>query len=121
MTLAYLFVMRCCVGVIVWLSVFAILGLLIGAGVICYVRTWLALAIILWVVAGLYLIIFVCCNYRRLKMAIAVYKAASRMVSSNLRLIIVPIVTTLAIVAFLMWWVLSGALWISRSLVAEKG
>lgn len=121
LTVAYLFVMRCCVGVIVWLSVFAVLGLLIGAGVICFLRKWIELAVVLWVMAFLYLVVFICCNFKRLKLAIAIYKAASRMVSSNLRLILVPVVTTLLIVAFLMWWALSGALWISRSLVAEKG
>ena len=77
----YLMFLRCCVGVMVWISIFSVLALLIGGGVFCYLNKWIALAIILWIAAALYLIVFVICSYQKLKIAIAIYKAASRMVT----------------------------------------
>lgn len=121
LTFVYLLLVRFCVGVVIWVSVIAILALLVYGGYLAYAAGWLAVAIGLWVASFLYVVVFICCNYQRLKLAIKVYQAASRMVSGNMHLILVPTLVVLSTLLFIVWWVFSGALWVSRSLVAEKG
>lgn len=64
-------------------------------------------AIISWVIAFLYLC-FICCCWRNISLGASIMEAASDFVSSNLRVILLPILAYMVSFLYLMWWIFSA-------------
>ena len=117
-----MFFLRCCAGCIVWISLFGIMFLLVGTGLIFlfnagYLQSASSVATYLgvpsvnsqynepigWTLIGLgcffFIIILCCCN--RIRLAVAICKSAGQFVGSVCTVILVPIFQT--VLAFSLW------------------
>jgi len=63
-------------------------------------------AIILWVLAFFYLI-FLCCNWRNIRIAAAITAASSDFLSANTRIILLPIMTYILMIPVTGMWLFS--------------
>lgn len=117
-----MFFLRCCAGFIVWISLFAIMFLLIGLGLIFLynagylgaassVATYLGIPTINssynepvgWTLIGVgcafFIVILCCCN--RIRLAVAICKSAGQFVGSVCTIVLVPIFQS--VLGFALW------------------
>jgi len=118
----YLLVLRCCAGVIIWLSILAILASMGGGGYWLYATkdkyvasdpthdymTYGAYA--MWGVTGFFALIILCCC-SRIRLAVAITKVASSFIYRTPTIILLPIFFMLLIIAWIVAWVFL-AVWI---------
>lgn len=117
----FLFVMRCCGGVIVWFMIFLTIAALAGGGGFTwYIRgskftpeddpTYKYLAIasyVLWGLAGLVFLFMICCC-GAIKLGVAVMKASAKFVGENLRIMFLPLFSYIFITVWALLWFLGG-------------
>ncbi len=65
------------------------------------------MAILLWILSGLYLLIIMCC-WSRIKLGAAVIEAASDFVATKPSIFFVPLVFIFVIAAWIAFWVISA-------------
>ena len=118
---AYNWMLRCFAEILTWLAIFAVgaglfaLGWFVkDYGAVNYphddtTQKWLNIAAYtLWVLLGIYAL-SVCCMYYSIKISVRVLKTASKIITRNMRMIIVPIVSIIVVtlwVAFFIYFLL---------------
>jgi hypothetical protein len=120
--ITYLFVLRCCAGVIIWMSIFGILGAFGAGGYWAYMTrlnydvsdpnyNYLQYgAFTLWGLAGLFALISLCCC-SRIRLAVAVMKVTSSFIYRTPTVIILPIIFFILCSAWIIAWTFL-AIWI---------
>lgn len=118
----YLLLLRCCAGVIIWMSIFSILGAMGGGGYWLYATKDKYLkddpthdymqygAYAMWAVTGFFALVSLCCC-SRIRLAVSITKVASSFVMRTPTIILLPIVFMVLIVAWIVAWVFL-AIWI---------
>jgi hypothetical protein len=115
----YLLLLRYCIGVMVWLSIFTILGLLVAFGIVCHVsayyvfdgasdddtqNTLYVIAIIFYCASGVFLIYILCmCN--RIRLAIAIMKSGTIYIKDVWQVLVVPPVMFVLTLGIYIYWV----------------
>ena len=115
----YLLLLRYCIGVMVWLSIFTILGLLVAFGIVCHVSayyvfdgasdddtqtTLYVIAIIFYCASGVFLIYILCmCN--RIRLAIAIMKSGTIYIKDVWQVLMVPPVMFVLTLGIYIYWV----------------
>jgi hypothetical protein len=115
---AYMFVLKCCAGIILFFSLIAIFLMIGGLGVWAYFtknqydttdQNYKYLqygAYILWGIAGFYLLILLClCN--RIRLGLSIIKTTADFVNNTPTIFIVPIVFVVIIAAWVVVWVVT--------------
>ena len=74
----------------------------------------------LWILAGLYLIILLCCC-GRIKLGIAIIEATSQFVANKFSIFLVPIVFFLIIMIWIAYWIVSAVYVYSVGEVVDLG
>lgn len=64
-------------------------------------------AIVSWVVAAIYFC-FICCCWKNISLGASIMEAASDFVSSNLRIVLLPVMAYIVSFIFLMYWVFTA-------------
>jgi len=117
-TLLYVFVLQWIAKPLLYISTVFLLFLLAGLGVFVWLKQgdyeagtqeqqgMMGGAIALWVLAVLYLV-FLCCNWRNIQMAAAITQASSDFLSSNTRIISLPIMTYILMIPVTGMWLFS--------------
>ena len=99
----YLIILRCCVGVIVWFTIFGVLAALGGGGYWVYrtkdnyeesdnnykYLTYGAYAI--WGIAGAFFLLILCCC-GRIRLAVAIMKVTSQFIYNTPTVLLLPII-----------------------------
>jgi hypothetical protein len=120
-TLIYLFMVKQCAGIIVWLSIFVGIGGLIGGGFYLNdyqskmpedgssTKTWVKYgSYACWTVGAIFSLL-VLCLFNSIRVATAVMKTSAVFIASNLRTILVPISAFIFAACFLTFWVIDAA------------
>jgi hypothetical protein len=117
-SLIYLVIVRCCAAVLTYTTIFLVLGSLIGLGVLfwwrmeyykdlgdeTYKSTMYALAIVFWVLGGIWLLVILfMCNSIRL--SIALIECSAQYVFTTFTLVFVPLVLYILTGLFYAYWV----------------
>jgi len=113
----YMYLLRFCAKVIAWFSIIIILAGLVMSGTYAYYLSktkyaagdqagtkmfWAA--IVLWSLAGIYLLVLVCL-YKQLAVSIAILEAAADFVSNTKRIIFIPVIFFLIICVMFFAWI----------------
>ncbi len=121
-SIVYLLILRCCAGVIIWMSIFGILGALGGGGYWLYTTKdtypledpthnyMMYGAYASWGVAGFFALVALCCC-SRIRLAVAIMKVSSSFVYRTPTIILLPIFFMVLIVAWIVAWTFL-AIWI---------
>lgn len=115
----YMFFLKCCAGVIMFLSIVAIFAVIGGGGVWAYFtkdryettdKNYQYLqygAYILWGIAGVYLLLILCvCN--RIRLGISIVKCTADFINSTPSVFLVPVLFVVFIGAFIAFWVFTA-------------
>jgi len=125
----YIIILRCCSGVLTWL---AIIGFIAGTAILGWrfyqnakdleaansgvnsnnYKAQKVIAYILWGIAG-FSALAVLCLYNRIRLAIAILKAAADYVRNTLSVFLVPPVICLILVAFYVYWTITSVYLVS--------
>lgn len=129
----YMQFMKWCAGIITWLMLLGLFGLLLGAGFMCwnwakykeshveavnsktqdenstketsrYVTLLKAFAYIFWITAGIEGCFIICC-YHRIKLVIAIIKTAAEFIRDVLAILLVPIINTVVGAGMIAIWI----------------
>lgn len=118
----YLLILRCCAGVMIWMSILGILGAMGGGGYWLYFTkntyatddpTYMYMqygAYALWACGGLFLLITLCCC-SRIQLAVAIMKVTSSFIYRTPTIIILPILFLILVCAWIVGWTFL-AIWI---------
>jgi len=133
----YLILLRCCSGVLTWLAIF---GFIAGTAVLGWrfyqnakdaeaansgtdssnYKAQKIIAYVLWGVAG-FTCLAVLCMYNRIRLAIAILKAASDYVRNTLSVFLVPPVICVILVAFYTYWTITSIYLVSSGQATTTG
>lgn len=129
----YLLLVYCCAAPVIWLSIFGSIGASAFFGWYYYDRasafsqstdhsetSFKALGIGLWVISGLILIICCCC-YDKIRLAVAVVKAAAQFVFQTKRLLCHPIFLAIAIGLWYAVWLVGAVFIFSVGTLSMRG
>lgn len=114
----YLFLLRCIAKPLLYVSFILIFILAVGGGFYVFeysshytstdtVDAMKGMGILLWILAGLYLIILMCCC-SRIQLAVAIMEAASDFVSATWSVFLVPFTFFFIIAAWMVFWIVSA-------------
>ena len=111
----YNWMLRCFAEILTWIAIFSVAGGLFALGffvmdyaAVNYVegdntQKWLNIAAYtIWVLLGIYLLM-VCCLYYSIKISVRVLKTASKIITRNMRMVIVPLVGIAIVVAWVLF------------------
>jgi len=119
---AYNWMLRCFAEILTWIAIFAVAGGIFAMGwfvkdygISNYpegdtTQKWLNIAAYtIWVLLGIYLLM-ICCSYYSIKISVRVLKTASKIITRNMRMVIVPVIGIVVVtcwiafsVYFLLW------------------
>ena len=131
--IVYMFFLKWCAGVITWLMLFVLIGLLIIAGSMSwrwanlreakntvvqsdtndsnstqqsskFVTLLKVFAYIFWISAG-FMGCFICCCYHKIALVIAIIKTTSEFVGENIYVMMVPLINTIVAAGFCAIWI----------------
>jgi len=125
----YMILLRCCSGVLTWLAIF---GFIAGTAILGWrfyqnakdeeannsgvdsnnYKAQKVIAYILWAITGL-TVLAVLCLYNRIRLAIAILKAASDYVRNTLSVFLVPPVICFILVCFYTYWTITSVYLVS--------
>ncbi len=115
----YLFLLRCFTKPLLYISFVLILAVLVASGIYVFVsasnytdgdKTYeimRGLGIALWVLAGIYFIILLCCC-NRIRLGIAIMEATSSFVRMNMSIFFIPLVFFVIIGVWATFWIISA-------------
>ena len=115
----YLVMLRWFAKPLIYLSMISIVGLLIGGGFYVYFlgntynvgdntrQAMHGMGILLWILAGLYLLILMCC-WSRIRLGAAVIEAASDFVAHKPSVFFVPVIFFFIVGVWIVFWVVSA-------------
>jgi len=121
-SIIYLMILRCCAGVIIWMSIFSILAAMGGGGYWIYVtkdkypvedptnKYMQYGAYAMWGVCGFFALISLCCC-SRIRLAVAITKVSSSFIYRTPTIMLLPVVFMVLIVSWIVAWVFL-AIWI---------
>lgn len=121
-SLVYLLILRCCAGVLIWLSIFGILGAMGGGGYWLYAtkdnypiedptHNYMQYgAYALWGVAGFFALLSLCCC-SRIRLAVAIMKVTSSFIFRTPTILVLPIFFLVLVVGWIVGWTFL-AIWI---------
>lgn len=113
--LLYLLLLRCCVGVMVWATIFAVLAILGGGGYWAYrtkdrydtedqnYKYLLYGAYTLWGLTVFYLLLILCCC-SRIRLAVAIMKVTSQFIYNTPSVLLIPIIFLIFCVIWVAAW-----------------
>ena len=113
----YIFILKWLTKPLLYVSMVAILVAFVLLGGWCWLKKaeynietqkknydyCLAGAITAWVVAALYML-FICCLWKSISLGASIMEAASEFVTSNLRILVLPVVAYLVCVPYIAYW-----------------
>lgn len=123
--LIYMVLLQLLAPIIIYLMVVCIFAILVLAGWFCYdqsqnyeedlpedsswdsQKTMFWLAIIFWVSAGVFFLVFVCL-YHKIRVAIGVIKTAAQFIRKELSIVFFPLVVAVMLISFYVYWVWSA-------------
>lgn len=114
-SILYLLILRCCAGVVIFFSIFAIIGAFGAGGYWLYATrvqyaatdnnykymTYGAYA--LWGIAGAFFLLTLCC-LSRIRLAVAIMKVTSQFVYRTPTTLLLPIIFFVLVLAWLIFW-----------------
>jgi len=121
-TVLYTVLLRYQAEVLVWISIIAVIGGFGGLGYFAYdyadahypatsndsARTWIKVgAYVCWALTGL-MFLMMLCFYRSIQISIAVVKASAHYISNNMHVIIVPVLSFVVTILFIVAWIASA-------------
>lgn len=121
-SIVYLLILRCCAGVIIWMSIFSILAAMGGGGYWMYATKDKYLvsdpthnymmygAYAMWAVCGAFAVISLCCC-SRIRLAVAIMKVSSQFVYGTPTVILLPVIFMILCIAWIVAWTFL-AVWI---------
>ena len=130
LSIIYLILLRWIAKPMLYISLVLTFLLLVGGGLYVYFEGYnyysgdhtravmTGMAILIWILAFLYLVLILCC-FSRIQLAAAIMDAASDFVRSTARIFWVPFVFYLVICVWIVWWVFN-AVWVFSVGTLEK-
>jgi choline transporter-like protein 2/4/5 len=118
----YLLILRCCAGVLIWVSIFAILGAMGGGGYWLYATKdkypvsdpthnyMMYGSYALWGVAGFFALLSLCCC-SRIRLGVAIMKVSSSFIFRTPTILVLPLVFLILVIAWIVGWTFL-AVWI---------
>jgi hypothetical protein len=115
----YLFLLRCVAKPLIYISFVLILAILIASGAYVFAsykyysegdstrNVMKGMGILIWIIAGIYLIVLLCCC-SRIRLAIAIMQAASDFVRNTFSIFSVPFVFFFFIAVWVTFWIFSA-------------
>jgi choline transporter-like protein 2/4/5 len=115
-SILYLLILRCCAGVVIFFSIFAIIGAFGAGGYwLYYTRVQYEVAdpnykymtygaYALWGVAGTFFLITLCC-LSRIRLAVAIMKVTSQFIYRTPSTLFLPVIFFILVLAWLLFWV----------------
>jgi solute carrier family 44 (choline transporter-like protein), member 1 len=115
----YMFLLRCFTKPLLYISFILILAILVASGIYVFIsasnytsgdKTYeimRGMGILLWILAGIYFIILLCCC-SRIRLGIAIMEATSSFVRMNLSVFFIPLVFFVIIGCWATFWVISA-------------
>lgn len=113
--LFYLVILRCCAGILIWVSIFGIIGAFGGGGYWAY-QTRLQYdvtdknykylqygAYALWGIDAAFAVIVLCCC-SRIRLAVAIMKVTSAFIHNTLTILLLPIIFFFLCMAWILFW-----------------
>lgn len=128
----YLLLLRCCAGVIIFLSFLAILAALAGGG--CWVffigrykydeadKNFEYMTIgsyILWGIGGAFLILLIC-MWSRIRVGIAIIKCTAQFIQNTWSVFLIPIIFVILAAAWILAWLLAAVFLFSVGDIVQR-
>lgn len=149
LSVAYMQFMKWCAGIITWLMLFGLIGVLLGAAFMCwnwakykeghvdkinettndtsstqqttkYVTLLKAFAYIFWILGGLMLCLIICC-YHRISLVIAIIKTTAEFLKDVMAILFVPLVNTVVGAGILAIWIVGTIYLYSVGDISKNG
>jgi hypothetical protein len=129
-SLIYLFLLRCIAKPLLYISFVLVLLALVGSGAYVFgqnlkyeegdktKKLMMGMGILLWIIAGIYLIILLCCC-SRIRLGVAILEATSDFVRNTMSVFFVPLIFFFVIAIWVCWWVIS-AIYVYSSGTAKR-
>lgn len=115
----YLFLLRIIAKPVLYVSFVLILALLLGGGAYVFAQQYkyastdntksfmMGMGILLWILAGIYFIILMCCC-SRIQLGVAIMEATSEFVRDTTSIFLVPFIFFFIICAWMVFWIFSA-------------
>jgi hypothetical protein len=117
----YIFLLKWITKPLLYASMILILAMLILMGAFCFIKRGdydpelekdnyqyaMIGAVVSWVIAGLYLCFILCC-WKNIALGASIMEAASDFVSSNLRILFLPLMSWIVAFVFMMFWIIAA-------------
>jgi choline transporter-like protein 2/4/5 len=149
MSVVYMQFLKWCAGIITWLMLFGLIGVLLGSAFMCwnwakykekqvdavndqtqdsnttaetskYVTLLKAFAYIFWITGGLMICLIICC-YHRIALVIAIIKTTAEFMKDIMAILLVPIINTIVGAGFIAIWIVGTIYLYSVGDVEKRG